>query len=107
MKLEAAKRVFETQDYQPWALVAEAKATLLRLIYRWTPSDYKGRAGQYNPEAWAEADRGKPTVMVFRNGSTLILLENMTDEEINERLPGALRRDAERKAKIETARSAA
>lgn len=97
MNIAEAKKIFDNADYLPWPMVADAKAVLLRLIYRWTHSDFKGRAG----ERWAEADRGKPTILVFRNGTTLILLENMTDEEIADRLPLALKRDAERKAKAE------
>lgn len=103
MDINTAKRVFETADYQPWALVAEAKKVLLRLIYRWTNSDYKGRAG----EQWGEADRGKPTILVNRGGTCLVLLENLTDEEIKNKLPYALKQDAERKEKAPKKKEAA
>lgn len=75
----------------------------LALIYRWTHSDYKGRAG----EQWGEADRGKPTLLVNRGGTCLVLLENLTDEEINNKLPYALKKDAERKAKAAQVKEAA
>lgn len=103
MDINTAKKIFETADYQPWALVAEARKVLLRLIYRWTHSDFKGRAG----ERWGVPDRGKPTILVNRGGTCLVLLENLTDEEINNKLPYALKKDAERKAKAAAAMEAA
>lgn len=82
-----------------WMLRKDA----LRMIYRWTPSDYKGRAG----DMWREEDRGKPTVLVFQNGTCLILLEDMSDEDIAARLPRAMRLDAQAKAKRAAAKEAA
>lgn len=103
MDINTAKRIFETADYQPWALVAEAKKVLLRLIYRWTHSDFKGRAG----ERWGEVDRGKPTMLVSRGGTCLVLLEDLSDEEINDKLPYALKKDDKRKTKAAAAMEAA
>jgi hypothetical protein len=61
----------------------------LRLIYRWTHSDFKSSAGQ------------SLSIMVFRNGSCLVPLDQLTDEEINDRLPFAMKKEAERQAKKE------
>lgn len=47
----------------------------LDAVYRHTHSDYKGEIN------------GVRTIMVYRNGSTLVALDDLTDKEINERLP--------------------
>ena len=49
----------------------------LNLIYRSTHRDYKGKID------------GVRTIMVYRNGTTLIDLESLTDAEIESKLPKA------------------
>ncbi|MGT2457653.1 hypothetical protein ACU4GI_32645 [Cupriavidus basilensis] len=66
----------------------------LTLIYRHTHADYKGKAG----ERWGE-DAGKRTIVVNRGGSTLSLLDHLTDAEIADALPSAQRMEAKRLAK--------
>lgn len=73
-----------------------SRETDLALIWKHTHSDFKGIAGQWNPDAWAPADRGKPMIMLMRSGGTcLVLLEDLTADEITERLPAARRREAQ------------
>lgn len=61
----------------------------LEHIWSTTANDYRGYAG----ERWPEADRGKRTVMFFARpgGTTLKLLEDLTDAEISAKLPVHLR----------------
>lgn len=67
----------------------------LALIYRHEHSDYKGKAGAM----WGE-HAGKKTLMVNVNGgSALVLLENLTDEQIADRLPYAMKKEQQRKEK--------
>jgi hypothetical protein len=47
----------------------------LALVYRHTHRDYKGRIN------------GERTIMVYRNGTCLVRLVDLTDEEIESRLP--------------------
>lgn len=66
----------------------------LRLIFKWTHSDFKSRPGYV------------PTLMLLRSGgSTLVPLSMLTDEEIESRLPYALKKDAERKEALARVRS--
>ncbi|MBP1884921.1 MULTISPECIES: DUF1419 domain-containing protein [Sinorhizobium] len=62
-----------------------------RLEHIWssTADDYRGYAG----ERWAEASRGKRTVMLYggKEGTFLTLLEDLTDDEIAAKLPVHLR----------------
>ncbi|RWB97633.1 MULTISPECIES: DUF1419 domain-containing protein [unclassified Mesorhizobium] len=62
-----------------------------RLEHIWssTHDDYRGYAG----ERWPERDRGKRTVMFYggRQGTTLKLLDDLTDAEIAAKLPVHLR----------------
>ncbi|RUU25164.1 DUF1419 domain-containing protein [Mesorhizobium sp. M6A.T.Ce.TU.016.01.1.1] len=62
-----------------------------RLEHIWssTHDDYRGYAG----ERWPERDRGKRTVMFYggRQGTTLKLLDDLTDAEIAPKLPVHLR----------------
>lgn len=62
-----------------------------RLEHIWssTHDDYRGYAG----ERWPERDRGRRTVMFFggRHGTTLKLLDDLTDAEIAAKLPVHLR----------------
>ena len=62
-----------------------------RLEHIWssTHDDYRGYAG----ERWPAPDRGKRTITVYggRQGTTLRLLDGLTDQEIIEKLPVHLR----------------
>ncbi|RWK47815.1 MAG: DUF1419 domain-containing protein [Mesorhizobium sp.] len=62
-----------------------------RLEHIWssTHDDYRGYAG----ERWPERDRGKRTVMFYggRQGTTLKLLDDLTETEIAAKLPVHLR----------------
>ncbi|MBU9576673.1 hypothetical protein [Burkholderia multivorans] len=67
----------------------------LTLIYRHTHRDYKGKAGA----VWGSEHVGKRTLVVNRAGaSILVLLENLSDAEISDRLPYALKKEANRLA---------
>lgn len=55
----------------------------LEAIWDTTPHEYRGYAGAINPDAWDAASIGKRTMLVFRSGgSSLVCLENLTDNEI-------------------------
>lgn len=69
------------------------KAQKLTLIYRHTHADYKGIAGLN----WG-VHAGKRTIMIgLPNGSALIVLEDLTDADIADKLPYALRKEDQRK----------
>ena len=52
----------------------------LKLVWKHMPKDYRGKL----PD-------GTKTVMIYRNGTCLVALENLTDAEINDRLPKEFR----------------
>lgn len=61
---------------------------MLEAIWANTPPDYRGIAGEANPNAWPPEHRGKRTILVNGGGlgTLLKLLEQLTDAEIEERL---------------------
>lgn len=61
----------------------------LEHIWSTTADDYRGYAG----ERWPEADRGKRTVILYRqgDGTILKLLDDLSDAEISTKLPVHLR----------------
>ena len=66
----------------------------LKIIYEGTDPDYRGIAG----DRWPVEHQGKPTIVIGENGaSVLVLLENLTDDQIRERLPNALKLQSELK----------
>ena len=67
-------------------LSREAK---LKLIWARTPADYRGRAGQFDPDSWPTEHHGKRAILVYEPGVGTVqkLLENLTDDEIADRLP--------------------
>ncbi|CAG9229846.1 hypothetical protein PSP6_540001 [Paraburkholderia tropica] len=68
------------------------RAQKLTLIYRHTHSDFKGKAGP----VWGE-HAGKKTIMVNINGAAaLSLLDDLTDEQIADKLPYALQKEHQR-----------
>ncbi|QTH24713.1 MULTISPECIES: DUF1419 domain-containing protein [Sphingomonadaceae] len=61
----------------------------LELIWSRTHADFRGLAGQFDPEAWPAEQRGQRTILVYEPGSgtVLKLLNDLSDNEIAERLP--------------------
>lgn len=61
----------------------------LEHIWSTTADDYRGYAG----DRWAEAARGRRTITLYdgQTGSTLKLLDELTDDEIAAKLPVQLR----------------
>lgn len=51
----------------------------LKLVWKNTHNDFRGKID------------GRKTVLVYRNGTTLVFLDSLTDEEINDRLPREFR----------------
>jgi hypothetical protein len=66
----------------------------LELIWTRTPADQRGIAGEGNPDAWPPEHRGKRTILVNGGaaGTVLKLLEDLTDQEIEDMLPAAFRK---------------
>lgn len=60
----------------------------LELVWNQTPEDYRGHAGSLNPSAWPAHHRGKRTILMNGGGvgTILTLLEDLSDEEIDELL---------------------
>jgi len=79
------------------AIIAHEKAVFadmtreqkLEMIWTRTHPDFRGLAGDADPDAWLPEDRGKRTIVICEpgGGSVLKLLERLTDDEINYRLP--------------------
>ncbi|MCG2841257.1 DUF1419 domain-containing protein [Sandaracinobacter sp. RS1-74] len=65
------------------------RAEKLEAIWKGTHSDYRGIAGEADPDAWPPADRGKRAILVYEPGvgTVIKLLECLSDKEIAERLP--------------------
>ncbi len=70
----------------------------LEAIWNATHPDFKGIAGGANPDAWPVEQHGKRTILVDggRHGTTLKLLEDLSDDEINSRMPALRARRTER-----------
>jgi len=66
-----------------------SRSEKLEAVWSTTHSDFRGLAGELNPTAWPRQHPGKRTVLVYVAGigTTLQLLEDLTDEEIQYRLP--------------------
>ena len=72
----------------------KAHQKALKLIYRHTSRDYKGSLG------------GVKSILVCRNGATtLIPLDLLTEAEVAERLPSAMKKEAARVGKKAGARA--
>lgn len=71
----------------------------LEAIWTATHEDFKGFAGDANPDAWPEEDRGKRTIVVNggAEGTIFKLLEHLTDAEIEHLLPLSLARPAQQR----------
>ncbi|WP_184878764.1 DUF1419 domain-containing protein [Mesorhizobium sangaii] len=61
----------------------------LEAIWNATHPDFKGIAGEANPDAWPVEHHGKRTILVnaSEQGTVLKLLEDLSDEEIDSRMP--------------------
>jgi hypothetical protein len=66
----------------------------LEAIWNRMPADFKGIAGAANPDAWPSSQQGKRTILVWVTGAgtVLKLLEDLTDDEIEERLSAAFKK---------------
>lgn len=51
----------------------------LKLVWKNTHKDYRGKID------------GRKSIMVYRNGTTLVFLDDLTDAEINDKLPREFR----------------
>ncbi len=59
----------------------------LQVIHQYTHEDFKG----YASDRWPRQHHNKPTLFVLEDGiTTLKLLEDLTDEQIQAKLPGCL-----------------
>jgi len=70
----------------------------LEAIWNSTHPDFKGIAGEANPDAWPNEHHGKRTILVNggKCGTVLKLLEDLSDDEIDIRMPAILARRASR-----------
>jgi hypothetical protein len=61
----------------------------LEALWSATHADFRGIAGETNSDAWRPQHHGKRTILVYTvgQGTTLKLLEDLTDEEIDSRIP--------------------
>jgi len=80
------------------ALDSMTREEKLEAIWNATHEDFKGFAGDANPDAWPKEDRGKRSIVVNggAKGTILKLLENLTDDEIDHLLPLAMARGKQR-----------
>ncbi len=55
----------------------------------WSATDFKGIAGEANPDAWSPEHHGKRTILVNAGGKETVLkfLDDLSDEEIDSRMP--------------------
>lgn len=84
------------QPIDPAHLSRDQKLTI---IYRHTHRAFKGNAGPRRGE-----QQGKKSLLVNVKGATcLVLLENLSDEQIADKLPYALKKEAARRAKTKKA----
>ncbi|MCG8273909.1 DUF1419 domain-containing protein [Aquamicrobium sp. NLF2-7] len=81
-------------DRESWPVKAMTHEERLEHIWSATHDEYRGYAG----EQWLPVNRGKRTVLYYggRRGTTLKLLEDLTDDEIAAKLPVHLRHLPER-----------
>lgn len=82
--MRAAIQLWETGD-----TAGMSRAQKLDAIWSNTHGDFRGIAGQINPMAWPRQHRGKRTIVIYLAGvgTVLKLLEDLTDEEIQQKLP--------------------
>lgn len=85
--MRAAIKAHETA-----AALGMTREQKLELIWSRAHPDFRGLAGDADPDAWPAEDRGKRTIVICEpgGGSVLKLLERLTDDEIEYRLPSGL-----------------
>lgn len=83
-------------ERESWPVKAMTHDERLEHIWSATHDDYRGYAG----ERWSPESRAKRIVLVYgrRGGTTLKLLEDLTEDEIQAKLPVHLRHLPERRA---------
>lgn len=83
-------------ERESWPVKAMTHEERLEHIWSATHDEYRGYAG----ERWLPEFRGKRTLLVYgrRGGTTLKLLEDLTEDEIQAKLPVHLRRLPNRQA---------
>ena len=83
-------------ERESWPVKAMTHGERLEHIWSATHDEYRGFAG----DRWLPQFRGKRTVLVYgrRGGSVLKLLEELTEDEIQAKLPVHLRHLPERRA---------
>lgn len=71
------------------ALDSMTREEKLEAIWSATHADFRGIAGETNPDSWPMEHHGKRTILVYTvgQGTTLKLLEDLTDEEIDGLMP--------------------
>lgn len=81
-------------ERESWPVRAMTREERIEHIWSATHDEYRGYAG----ERWMPAHRGKRTILVYgnRRGTTLKLLEDLTEDEIAAKLPVHLRHLPER-----------
>ncbi|MGE0282670.1 MAG: DUF1419 domain-containing protein [Rhizobiaceae bacterium] len=82
--MRAAIIAFETG-----AVDSMTREEKLEAIWSATPADYRGIAGEADPNAWPSDHQRKRTILVNADGqgTVLKLLEDLSDEEIDSRMP--------------------
>lgn len=83
-------------ERESWPVKAMTHVERLEHIWSATHDEYRGYAG----ERWLAQFRGKRTVLLYgqRAGTTLKLLDELTEEDIQAKLPVHLRQVPERRA---------
>ncbi|WIW89619.1 DUF1419 domain-containing protein [Sphingobium sp. V4] len=75
-------------EHERAAVANLSRGDALDVIWEREGDDFRGLAGQFNPDAWPAEHHGKRTILVYEPGvgTVLKLLENLTDDEIADRL---------------------
>lgn len=76
-------------EHERAAVANLSRDEALDLIWKRTHDDFRGIAGEFDPEAWPAEHRGKRTILAHEPGvgTVLKLLEDLTDDKIADRLP--------------------
>jgi hypothetical protein len=74
--------------HETGALDSMTREEKLEAIWSATHADFKGIAGEARPEAWLVEHHSKQTILVHAvgQGTTLKLLEDLSDEEVDSRM---------------------
>lgn len=75
---------FEVTPGKAWTGAERDRA--LDAIHKAAHPDFAG----YASERWGEELQGQRTILTYRNGTCLVLLSQLTDQEISDKLPRAL-----------------